>query len=158
VILKPEIEKLINDQIGAEQYAHVFYKALADWADLNAFPGLKGWAENSSQEELTHAQLFIDYLNDRGKVVLGQIIAPPNEYKDYLAVMQAALKAEQAVSAHLELLSSSALLVSDFPTYQLASNWLLTEQVKSEKEIQDFIKIISRGSPIDLLDRELYED
>lgn len=159
MILKPEIETLLLNQIEVEWYAHYFYSALSSWADTMAFEGLKTWARGSSNEELEHAHMFEEYLIDRGgKLSYTQIEKPPYTFTDYTSALRAALTAEQATSAKLESLAKTSLESGDFSTFDLASNWIRTEQVKSEKEIQDYLIILSRNAPIDLLDKELFKD
>lgn len=152
--LSPEVAALLNEQINAEWFAAYFYASLSAWADAGAFPGLKAWADKASREEREHAQMFTDYLSDRGGTVeLTPIAAPPAVFKTYAEALGAALQAEEAVTAHLLTLAAA----KDGPVAHLANGWINTEQVPAIKEIQDFLLIVGRGAPIDLLDRELFE-
>jgi len=157
MILNPKVETALNEQVNVEWFAAYFYAALANWADFNAYPGLKAWADTASQEERTHAQAFTDYLNDRGRVTLTPIAAPPQDWATYQAALEAALEAEQAVTKHLTLVADVAGAANDGATVLLANEWIKQEQIPSEKEIADYLKIIARGAPIDLLDAQLYE-
>jgi ferritin len=155
--LNPKVETVLNEQINVEWFAAYFYAGLANWADFNAYPGLKAWAGRASAEERGHAQAFADYLNDRGRVTLTPIAAPPQDWATYQAALEAALSAEQAVTKHLALVADVAGAANDGATVLLANEWIKTEQIGAEKEIGDYLKIIARGAPIDLLDAELYE-
>lgn len=157
MILDPSVKAALDDQINAEWFAAYFYSALASWADQNAFPGLQGWADAASIEERQHAQMFIDYLRDRGAVTYQAIEAPPQTFETYAGALQAALTAEEAVTANLTKVAIVARKAGDVATAHLAEGWIQTEQVGAIKTIQDYLIIVGRGAPIDLLDAELFE-
>lgn len=155
VTLDTAVETLLIKQITRERFAQAAYAALAAWADAQAFPGLKGWAEAAAAEEGAHAQRFLGYLSDRGTVVLEGLPAPAFEVKDYDGALETALTLEDGVTKALTRLASAALAASDFATLQLAQEFL-GEQVEAQKEIADYRLKAARCAALDLLDAELF--
>ena len=157
--LSSDVQAALCEQINAEFVAAYFYSALASWADAQAFSGLTGWADKASTEEREHAQMFIEYLRDRGTVTYKPIDEPLQAFGDYAGALEAALQAEELVTAKLHLLAAIARAAGDVATAHLAEGWITTEQVGAIKEIQDYLLIIKRGAPnrFDLLDREIFE-
>lgn len=155
--LSPDVRAAICNQINLEFYAAYCYSALASWADSQAFPGLTGWADKASSEEREHAQMFTDYLRDRGTVAYAPIDVPPETFADYAEALKSALAVEEKVTANLHLVAAVARQAGDVATAHMAEGWIKSEQVGAIKEIQDYLIIIDRGAPIDLLDREMFE-
>lgn len=154
--LSPDVQTALNEQINAELWASYFYLSLANWADAQGFEGLRQWADVASVEERDHAQMFVDYVRDRGRVVCAPIEASGADYPDYGAALVAALNAEIAVTTHLQHVAELARTAGDAATANLCEGWIRTEQIPAIKELQDRLLVIARGAPIDLLDRELF--
>lgn len=154
--ISPKLAALITAQITRERFASATYLSLASWADKQGFEGLSGWADKSSAEETGHAKRFVDYLRDRGTVMLEAVDAPQADFTNYQQALQATLMLEKTVSRAIGDLYMAAMEAGDGATAKLASEFL-TEQVESEKEIETYLLRIGRGSPVDLLDMELFE-
>lgn len=157
--LSPAVADLLARQVNAEQYAEHLYTGLASWADGQAFPGLQAWALAQAADERTHALRFLDYLNDRlppGQSTRLAPIAPPPMPDGYAGALTLALAAEQSVSTALVELARVAGQEGDPATALLAQRQLLEEQVPSEKAIGNYLVIVGRGAPLDLLDAELF--
>merc|ERR1711976_512348 len=76
-------EDALNEQINAELYASYSYRAMAAYFDRDdiALPGFRDFFKKSAEEETEHAQIFIDYLNQRGgRVSFKPIASPKNEW------------------------------------------------------------------------------
>ena len=146
---------LLLRHINAEQYAAHAYAQIASWADANGFEGLRGWADDAAAEEQTHAKAFIDYARLRGPVRMRPIVAPP-EVTGYLDALRMALDVEKAVADSLQSLVDAS--DQDEGTATIAGDYLLKEQWPAIHQLEIYIKRVSRGAPIDLLDAELFEE
>lgn len=156
--LAPEVKTLLDQQINAEAYAAQLYLAVNAWADAQGFEGLSAWALAEAQAEQTHQRHFLAYANERGRPAFAAIAQPPGDYADYAAALAVLLQVEQAVWANLTALDAAAYAAGDSATCLLATRQILEEQVPSVHRLEQALAIVARGAPIDLLDREIWED
>ena len=110
------LENLINKQINMELFASHSYKSLYSYfkSDSVGFPGIAEFFKKSSDEEMEHAEKFIQYQNIRGgKVRITAIDSPNfdfNENGDTSLLFQAiryALELEQQVYESILNISKS---------------------------------------------------
>jgi len=143
-----ETEKEINKQINRELFAHYTYMSMAyhfDRDDIN-LPGFHKFFKESSEEELKHAHLLMEYQNKRGgRVKLHSLMKPCKDHWGRgLDAMKDALLLEKYVYQSLLDLHSKAANAND-PQLQdfLESNYL-GEQVDSIKELANFVSTLER--------------
>ncbi len=146
---------LLLRHINAEQYAAHVYAHIASWADSQGFLGLRDWADHAAVEEQQHAKVFIDYARTRGTVVMRPIASPP-AIVAYAEALRIALEVEQAVARSLQELASFS--DDDDATETLAGDYLLKEQWPAIHFLEQALRKVQRGAPIDLLDAELFEE
>ena len=125
-------------------------------ADL---PGFAHWMRIQSQEELTHAIKFFDFLLERGGTVeLGEIPAPPKEWESPLAVFEAAYEHECTVSGMIANLVEIARQEKDYAA-EIFLQWFVTEQVEEEASADAVVKhlrmIGESKNGLFMMDREL---
>ncbi len=135
--LSPELLAALNTQYAQELSNHLLYLQLAAPLDAgNVYLGCARFFKKSATEELGHAQLFYDYINDRNeKADVVSAPAPTTFVGDDLAgLFEAALEAEVANSEKLLVLHELA----DTPT-RIFLQPILMEQVKSERELTEII-------------------
>ncbi|WP_411025222.1 ferritin family protein, partial [Salmonella sp. s54836] len=79
----PESEEGINKQINTELYAFYNYLSLAYYFQRYdvALPGFHKTFKKRSQEELEHAQMFMEYQNQRGGSIVLQPLNKPSKDK-----------------------------------------------------------------------------
>jgi Ferritin-like protein len=158
-MLKPEISKLLNEQINKEFYSAYLYMDMADYyADQN-LSGFEHWFVVQAQEERDHALLFRQYLLNNGEpVTLTQIEAPEGGYNSFKEPLTKALEHEQFVTASINTIYEVAYENKDFRTMQFL-DWFIKEQGEEEKNADDNIKKFNLfgGDPKSLymLDNEL---
>ena len=63
--LSADLEKAFNDQITLEFEASIVYRQLAIELDAMDLPGMAAWLRHQADEEIVHANKFIDHLLDR---------------------------------------------------------------------------------------------
>jgi ferritin len=146
---------LLLRHINAEQYAAHAYNQIASWADAQGFMGLRDWADDAAAEEQQHAKAFIDYARTRGAVVMRPIASPP-AIGGYAEALRIALEVEQAVAQSLQELASFSN--DDDATETIAGDYLLKEQWPAIHFLEQALRKVQRGAPIDLLDAELFEE
>lgn len=158
-MLKEKVQIAINEQINAEQYSALLYLSMSAWFSDKGLPGFANWMYVQYQEELTHANKFFNYLNERsGKVTLKAIAQMPTEWEGIIEVVEATLAHEQHVTELINNIVDVAIQEKDHAT-QSFLQWYVDEQVEEEAnvtEILDTLKLINgQGNGIFMLDREL---
>ena len=139
-MLNKEITKLINEQINKELYSAYLYLDMANYYADQSLEGFENWFFIQTQEERDHALLFRKYLLNNGEsVVLSQIEAPNQTYKDYKEPLVMALEHEQYVTASINEIYAAAYKINDFRTMQFL-DWFIKEQGEEEKNADDNIK------------------
>jgi len=144
-MLSEKIQEAINEQIKHELYSAYLYLSMSAHFEASAMPGFAKWTRLQSNEELSHAMKFFDFVNDRsGRVILQAIDQPPAEWGTPLEVFTAILEHEQKVTALIHKLYATALKENDYAT-QVMLHWFIDEQVEEEKNaglIVDQLKMV----------------
>ena len=160
-MLSESIQQAINKQITYEFFASHAYMAMAAYFESLSLTGFAHWFRLQSEEERKHALRFFDYVNDRGgRVILGAIDEPQNEFASPLDVFEHALAHEQRVTAAIHAIYALAAQENDYPTLRMLQ-WFIDELVEEEKSAQEIIqhlKLIGNDGPgLLALDRRLAE-
>ncbi len=148
-----------NDQITLEFTASQVYRQLAIEMETRDLPGMASWLRAQADEEIVHANKFIDHVTDRGgHPQIGAIPAPQLEITKAADVFEAALEYERNNSAAIRELYRHADKVDDLDSRPLL-NWFIDEQVEEEAtvgEILGWLKLIGDdGTGLLKLDTEL---
>lgn len=155
--LTSDLARQLNDQITRERFAEASYLAIGSWADAQAYPGLTAWADKQAAEEREHAKKLIEYVRDRGQVMLQPVPEPVNVFAGYLGALEGALGLEQSVTAALTGIYRSAMGALDGATADLMQSYL-AEQVEAERNLEIYTQRAGRaGDDLDLLDAILFE-
>lgn len=158
-MLKKSIEEAINNQINAEFWSGYLYLSMSMHFEAAGRPGVANWFKTQFQEELAHAQIFMNYVNQRGgRVVLRPIAEVPTEWKNEADAFEATLAHEQKVTALINDLFALAEKEHDYATREKL-NWFVSEQVEEEetaRQLLDTYRLIGEnGNGLYQLDREL---
>ena len=128
----PEVEKLLNEQIGHETYSAHLYLAMSAWLRSENLDGYAHWFYVQYKEEMDHALIFYNFvLNAGGTVQLGAIEAPPQAFASLADVLQQSLDHERLVTSLIYAITDTALKAKDFKTTQFL-DWFVKEQVEEE--------------------------
>ena len=158
-MLDERMQDALNRQINAELYSAYLYLSMsAQFAELGLAGG-QSWMHVQFQEELFHAQKFFDYVVERGgRVLLGAIEQPTQEWPSPLAMFEGTLEHEQKVTGLINGLADLALELRDHATLQ-ELQWFIGEQVEEEASADDMVKKLRlvQGAPGGLyeIDKEL---
>ena len=158
-MLKPEISALINEQINKELFSSYLYLNISNYYTYKNLLGFANWFNVQVQEELAHANFFIQYLQDNGEAVsLKAIEADSTVFENFIDPLNHTLQHEQTVTASIENIYALALEKKDFRTTQFL-DWFIKEQAEEEKNADDLIKkfelFAMDGKGLYLLDTEL---
>jgi ferritin len=159
VALTEELAAALNDQVTMELSSAHQYLALSAWLEKEGLPGMANWMRLQAAEENEHAMKFYRFLVDRDvAVVLKSIPEPLTEFAGVVDVFQAAMAAEQRVTASINNLYGMATDARDFASYPLL-DWFVNEQIEEEATVQQIIddleRTIGNGHALLMLDREL---
>ncbi|MBD3947316.1 ferritin [Nocardioides ganghwensis] len=157
--LSETLENAFNAQITLEFQASLVYRQLAIELEIMDLPGMAAWLRHQADEEIVHANKFIDHVADRDNHPrIGATSAPSPTVGSVLDAFEAALAHEERVSASIRDLYRLAESEGDLDSRPLL-NWFLEEQVEEEatvKEIVGRLKMIDDDGPGLLrLDEEL---
>ena len=158
-MLKERIQKALNEQINAEQYSALLYLSMSSWFEDKGLPGFANWMYVQYQEELTHANKFFKFVNDRsGKVELMGIEQMPVKFESVLDVVEKTLEHEQKITAMIDNLVNIAVEERDHAS-QSFLQWFVDEQVEEEANVTDILDSLKltggKGNGMYMLDREL---
>ncbi len=137
--LTSALEKKFNDQITLEFSASIVYRQLAVEMEIRDLPGMAAWLRHQADEEIVHANKFIDHLTDRDNhPQIGAIAAPKVKIDSVLTCFQAALAHEEKVSESIRELYRAAEKAGDLDSRPLL-NWFLEEQIEEEATVNEII-------------------
>ncbi|KRF37937.1 ferritin [Nocardioides sp. Soil805] len=137
--LSDTLESAFNAQITLEFQASLVYRQLAIELELRDLPGMSAWLRHQADEEIVHANKFIDHVADRDNhPAIGAISAPDVAVDSVLDAFQAALAHEQKVSESIRNLYRTAEAEGDLDSRPLL-NWFLEEQIEEEATVSEII-------------------
>lgn len=138
-MLKEKISQLINEQINKEIYSAYLYLDMSNYYVQNGLDGFGNWFKIQAQEEMDHAMLFSQFLQNNGdEVKLGLINAPDVKFTAFNVPLEEAYKHEQFVTASIHNIYDEAFQIKDFRTMQFL-DWFIKEQGEEEKNADDLI-------------------
>ena len=141
-----DLEKKFQDQITLEFAASITYRQLAIEADEQDLPGIAAWLRHQADEEIVHANKFIQHVSDRvNHAAIGALPAPgvaPG--LTVLEIFEAALAHEEKVSESIRELYRSADKEGDYDARPLL-NWFVDEQIEEEATVSEIIGRVKLG-------------
>ncbi len=140
-----------NQQITLELQASTVYRQLAIEMDTQDLPGMAAWLRHQADEEIVHANKFIDHVVQRDcHPTIGAVSAPDvPEGSSPLEVFEAALAHERKVSDAIRALYRASDAAGDLDSRPLL-NWFIDEQIEEEStvgEIVSRIKLVGDDGP-----------
>lgn len=150
----------LQEAVQAELQASHLYRHLAAQMKRAGYFGAAKYFQRDSAEELTHYELLVDYLNDRGVVAETPAVTPVTQpAADLNAALQEAYKAEVQLGQRYEAWYQNVHNF-DVTTAQFLLQFLEIQR-KSVGEVSDLLTRLERaaGDPaaILLIDQEMAE-
>lgn len=134
------VNKLLNEQINKEMYSAYLYLDFANYFTEQTLDGFANWFTVQAQEEMDHAMLFLQYMQNNGvKVTLEAIAKPDKVCTNVVDPLNFSLEHEKFVTASIHNIYDEAYSVKDFRTMQFL-DWFIKEQGEEEKNADDLIK------------------
>lgn len=158
-MISKKIESALNKQINAELYSAYLYMSMNSYFQSVNLMGFANWMRAQALEEMTHADKFYGFVNDRGgKVTLAPIEGPPEKWSSPLDVFESAYKHEKKVTRMINDLMDLAIKEKDHATSSLLQ-WFIDEQVEEEANadgiVQQLKLVGDNTGGLFMLDREL---
>lgn len=158
-MISKEMEAALNEQINAELWSAYLYLSMAMQFENAGQSGVANWFKVQFKEEQAHAEIFMNYINQRGgRVTLRAIDAVPTEWATPLDAFRATLEHEQKVTAMINNLFAMAEAEKDYATRDRLA-WFVSEQVEEEDNartlIDKFAMIGNDGMGLYMLNQEL---
>jgi ferritin len=153
-----KMTQAINEQINAELHSAYIYYSMAYWFESKALTGFAKWMRVQALEEVTHAQRFAGYINERGgRVLVSGIEGPATEWKSALDAFEVAYKHECYISDRINKLVDLSHELRDHATTNFLQ-WFVAEQVEEESNADDAVQKLSMAGDskngLFMLDRE----
>ncbi|MFH5882380.1 ferritin [Liberiplasma polymorphum] len=151
------LEKAINTQINFEIESAFVYLAMKNYLETLSLDGFVNWYDIQFQEEMAHAQKFMDFINNLGgRVEITNWPAPKNDYNSILEVLETSLAHEKEVTKRIHNLMHLAEEEKDYPTISLLK-WYVDEQVEEEDNFSRLIEKVKlvKDAGLYMLDKEL---
>jgi len=138
-MLDKRIEDAINDQLNFELYSAYIYYSMQSWFENQGMAGFANWMAVQVKEEMSHAQIMFNFVNERGgRVLLKGIDEPNNDWESPLHIYKTALGHEQIVTGRINKIVDLAIELKDHATVQFL-HWFVAEQVEEEASAGDIV-------------------
>lgn len=138
-MLKPAIEKMLNDQINKEFFAAYLYLDMASKCEEMGRPGYGKWFRVQSEEEIEHGMKIYKYMHEQGSNIKLEAVAKPEvKEKNLLGLFQKALDHEKLVTESINKIMEAAVKNKDYAT-EIFLQWFVTEQLEEESSVQEII-------------------
>lgn len=156
-MLSKKMLKVLNEQINLEFYSSTLYLQMSAWCEYKALDGCAKFLRAHAAEEMEHMHRLFAYVNETGSLaVVGQIDAPPVEFKSVNDVFEETYKHECFITEKINRLAKIAQEEDDFSTFNFLQ-WYVAEQHEEEKLVKSIIDKIEMIGPSGLffIDREV---
>ena len=156
-MLSDKMLKALNEQITLEFYSSNLYLQMSSWCEFNALDGCAKFLKSHAAEEMEHMQRLFNYVNETGGLaIVGQIDAPPVEFKSISDVFQETYEHEVYITNKINKLAKIAQQEDDFSTFNFLQ-WYVAEQHEEEKLFKSIIDKIEMIGPSGLffIDKEV---
>ena len=132
-MIKPSIEKSINNQINAEEYSARMYMSMASWCEVKGLPGFAKFLYHHANEEMQHMMRFVKYLNGKGgHALIDAVEKPTQDFKDIQEVFEIIYKHECDVTKMIHDMYEFATTEKDYATCNMLQ-WFIAEQIEEEE-------------------------
>ena len=139
-MLDKKVSALINTQINKEMYSAYLYLDFSNYFYNEGLEGFGNWYKVQAQEEMDHADLMLQYMQNNGeKITLEAIDKPDVALKKFTDALNNGLTHEQYVTSLINNIYTAAAEINDYRTMQFL-DWFVEEQGEEEKNAEDLIK------------------
>lgn len=156
--LSTSLNDALNQQIVKEYQNELIYRQIQSYFESTMLMNLAHYFKKQADDENSHAQKFIDYINSRsgGRVVLGTVDVPDLNLSDFASVGDKYVFVEETTTTSIEELYDLALSEKSYIDLGFLQ-CMLHEQVSEEKEAMELSAGIKLVKDIVLFDLALGE-
>lgn len=139
-MIKDNIVELLNEQVNKEMESAYIYLDFVNYYIDKGLDGFANWYRVQAQEEMDHANLFMQYMQNNGlSVKLKNINAPEIDYKGNDTPLHEGLKHEQYITKSIHDIYDLAFQEKDYRTMQFL-DWFVMEQGEEETNAEELIQ------------------
>lgn len=139
-MLDQKVAELLNDQINKELYSAYLYLDMANYYIHEGLAGFGNWYNVQVQEEMSHAQLMMQYMQNNGEAVeLLPIAKPDKVFSKPDDPLRMGYEHECFVTSLIHNLYEAAYAVRDFRTMQFL-DWFVKEQGEEETNADGLVQ------------------
>lgn len=159
IVLSDHVTKHLNQRINREAYSSSLYSQMASWCEANGWEGCAQLLHFQAQDELSHMQKLMTFVNESGGMALiGAVEAPPAQFDSLIDLFRHAYEHEREVSRQFDELVQASLDDRQFAAFNFLQ-WFVAEQHEEEvlfKSILDKVHVIGDGpQQMYFLDKEV---
>ena len=156
MLISPDVNSALNEQIGREFGASIQYVAIAAYFDCEGLPALAKHFYKQAEEEREHAMRFVRYVVDAdGRVEVPAIEAPKSSFNSAEEAVALSLDWEIEVTRQINALVDMAIKRNDHMTKNFL-DWFVNEQREEVASMDTLLKMIRRAGESGLLFVENY--
>lgn len=158
-MLSKKIVSLISEQIKNEYESAYLYLEVADYFHSEGLNGFANWYLIQAREEVSHAEIFYDYLHRNNERAQFFTLEPSRKvFMNHKMPIEDSLRHEEFITDCINKIYEHAEKEKDYRTKKLL-NWFISEQQEEEDAALENLERIQLfgGNPagLFLLDKEM---
>lgn len=152
-MLKPEIEKILNEQVAIEFAAANAYLSMASWAESKNLADIAAYLYAASEDERMHGLEMFKYINANGGVAVApEVKAARKDYSNFLELFEHVYQLEHNNTLAINKIADTCMKSMDYATFKFMEKFVL-EQQEAERSVSQLLHIIKT---LGYDDRNLY--
>ncbi len=154
-----QVSEMLNKQVNLELFSAYLYLEIANYFVDEGLDGFGHWFNLQAHEEMDHARIILNYLQDNEiKIELKTIEDPSRDYKGHMEALEEVLSHEKLITDSIHKIYELAMNEKDFRSMQFL-DWFIEEQAEEEATSNELISkykvFTSDGKGLYALDQEM---
>ncbi len=151
MLISPDVNSALNEQIGREFGASIQYVAIAAYFDCEGLPSLAKHFYRQANEEREHAMRFVRYVVETGgEVAIPALPAVRSGFGSAEEAVRLSLEREQTVTKQINGLMDRAIKENDHTTRNMLE-WFVEEQLEEVSSMDSLLRMVRRAGEAGLL-------
>lgn len=145
MLIKKELEDLMNAQIGNEMGASLQYINIATYFETEDLPTLAAFFYRQADEERMHAMKFVHYIAEAGgHVSIPSVNGPKTSFASAEEAVKLSLDWELEVTNQINNLMNVAIELKDHIGQDFL-RWFVTEQLEEVSTMSTLLRTVQRA-------------
>ena len=159
VLIKDEINKLMNEQVAKELNSAYIYLGISTWAKEKSLNNMAKWFYLQAKEEFTHAERFIEHIIDTGgHVEYGALDIAKTDYNNVEEALKVTIEHEEYITNEIKKILEKAMELKDYEAIEMLQ-WFIKEQVEEEAQSNELLVKYNQYNKNDVLwDQHTHRD